>query len=72
MADETIITDCYEFTNEGMGLYFAPISDPDIFLDLDKRTDKNMVAHDSTVNVTRVDDSYLLTELCIYNSYVFI
>jgi hypothetical protein len=71
MPDETIIADCHQFTDESMGLYFAPFADRHVFLYLHKGTDKGLVADSAAVQIARFNDRYLFAKLDIADTNLF-
>lgn len=67
MANEAIIADGDQFTNKGVGLDPAALTDGDPFLDFDKRTDEAAIAELAIVNIARFNDGYVLAELDVSN-----
>ncbi len=71
MTNEAVFTYVNQFTNEGMRLNLSAITDSHIFLDFNKRTDKNIIANRAPINVYWIDDSYIIAEFNIDNSDFF-
>jgi hypothetical protein len=69
MRDETIVTDCYEFANEGVRLDPATVSNNDILLYFDEWTNKAARTHLASIQIDRFDDCHTFTEFRVNNSH---
>ena len=56
VRDEAIVSDGYQFANEGVGLHSAPPSDHDAVLNFDEGPNEAIVSNFATVEVDRLDD----------------
>lgn len=63
MRNEAIVPDCDEIADEGVGLYPAPLTDDCSLLDLNERSDESLIANVTTVQVCRLYDGDICTEL---------
>jgi hypothetical protein len=71
MGYKTIVANADEFTNESMGLYTAIFSDGSVFLDLDKGSDKTIVADFTFIQIYRFDNDNIYPKLNISNGDLF-
>jgi hypothetical protein len=65
VADKTVVADGNQFANEGVGLDFRSIADPDTFLYLDEWTDERIISDLASVHVDGFNDGYVFTEFDI-------
>lgn len=69
MANETIITNGYQLTNEGVRLHFCPVANGYIFLYFNEGTNEAIVANTATIQVYWLNNFYAFAKNYIVLDY---
>src|SRR6266550_9446920 len=67
MRNEAVVPDCDQVADERVGLNPAPLSDGCSLLYLNERSDESFIADFTTIQVCRLYDGHICTELHIDN-----
>jgi hypothetical protein len=68
VRDETIIADCYELADKGVGLNPAPFADSHFTLYLNKWTNETSISNSATIEIDWLYDRHVFPKLDIDNS----
>lgn len=71
MTDEAIFSYVNQLTNEGMRLNLCAITDVYVFLNFNKRSDKDVTTDRTPIKVDWVDDSHVIAKFNIDNPGLF-
>ena len=68
MTNEAVFSYIDQLTNEGVRLNSSAITDFYIFLNFNKRADKNITTYFAPIEVDRINYCYVTAEINIYDS----
>src|SRR5688572_14471039 len=62
VRDHAVLADLHQLADERVGLHFRARSDRDALLDLDERTDEDIIREPAAVQIGRLDDRHVAAE----------
>ncbi len=67
MTDEAVFSYVNQLTNEGVRLNLSAVTYVHVFLNFNKRSDKDVTANRTSINVDWIDDSHVIAKFDIDN-----